>query len=231
MSQKVTAQEGPYITLTEAVAGALTGKDDSLLSLDNAGKAVLYDGTAPAFAIMVNKAWPAATEVQARLLGKGGSVRMIQHVALDIGARVQGRGANARVEALAVGGRSLGFKIGPTSGGAAGDVIEVADLVEPAAVASLVTAPAAATSTNGTLTATAPAALTSTDGVAAAAAADLPGLAAEAEKIGDDVRALHAKYTLAIAEAEKASDDAREALAKTAAIHTALVAQGVLKIA
>lgn len=34
--------------------------------------------------------------------------------------------------------------------------------------------------------------LTSTNGVAAAAAADLAGLAAEAEKIGDDVRALHA---------------------------------------
>lgn len=36
------------------------------------------------------------------------------------------------------------------------------------------------------------AALTSTNGVAGAAGADLPGLAAEAEKIGDDVRALHA---------------------------------------
>lgn len=35
------------------------------------------------------------------------------------------------------------------------------------------------------------AALTSTDGVAAAAAANLAGLATEAEKIGDDVRALH----------------------------------------
>lgn len=35
-------------------------------------------------------------------------------------------------------------------------------------------------------------ALTSTNGTAAAAAADLAGLAAEAEKIGDDVRALHA---------------------------------------
>ena len=38
----------------------------------------------------------------------------------------------------------------------------------------------------------APAALTSTNGVAAAASADLAALAAEAEKIGDDVRALHA---------------------------------------
>ncbi len=36
------------------------------------------------------------------------------------------------------------------------------------------------------------AALTSTNGVAAAAAADLAALAAETEKVGDDVRALHA---------------------------------------
>lgn len=35
-------------------------------------------------------------------------------------------------------------------------------------------------------------ALTSTNGTAGAAAADLPGLAAESEKIGDDVRAIHA---------------------------------------
>lgn len=35
-------------------------------------------------------------------------------------------------------------------------------------------------------------ALTSTNGVAAAASADLAALAAEAEKIGDDVRAIHA---------------------------------------
>ena len=35
-------------------------------------------------------------------------------------------------------------------------------------------------------------AITSTNGVAAAATADLPGLAAEAEKIGDDVRAIRA---------------------------------------
>lgn len=42
---------------------------------------------------------------------------------------------------------------------------------------------------------TALAALTSTNGTAAAASANLAGLAAEAEKIGDDVRAVHATLT------------------------------------
>lgn len=44
----------------------------------------------------------------------------------------------------------------------------------------------------------APSALTSTDGVAAAASANLANLAAETEKVGDDVRALHAKVSALI---------------------------------
>ncbi len=60
-----------------------------------------------------------------------------------------------------------------------GDVTVVAD-------------PASATSTNGAAALAIPGALTSTNGVAAAAAADLAALAAETEKIGDDVRAVHA---------------------------------------
>lgn len=69
-----------------------------------------------------------------------------------------------------------------------------------------------ATSTNGTAAAAAPAAATSTNGVAAAASADLAGLAAEAEKIGDDTRAAHAAAIALAAEAEKAADDARALL-------------------
>lgn len=59
-----------------------------------------------------------------------------------------------------------------------------------------------------TSTFTALAALTSTNGTAAAASASLANLAAEAEKIGDDVRAVHATVTDLI---------------------TALQAQGILK--
>lgn len=85
--------------------------------------------------------------------------------------------------------------------------------------------PGALTSTNGVAAAAIPGALTSTDGVAAAAAADLAALAAEAEKIGDDTRAIHAAMLLAQAENEKIGDDVR-------AIHAAflLLAAEVEKI-
>lgn len=107
-------------------------------------------------------------------------------------------------------------------------LIKVNPLPRIIVVADSVAAPAAATSTNGGMTAQAPAALTSTDGVAAAAAADLAALAAEAEKIGDDVRSLHAKYTLAITEAEKVSDDARAALAAVADLRLKLITAGAI---
>jgi len=81
-----------------------------------------------------------------------------------------------------------------------GDVTVVAD-------------PASATSTNGAAALAIPGALTSTNGVAAAAAADLAALAAETEKIGDDVRAVHAAMPCPGRE-RKIGDDARAALAK-----------------
>jgi hypothetical protein len=136
MSQKVTVQESPYGTMTEAVAGALTGKEDQLLSQTDTGLAVLFDGTKPAVAVMCGKLAPDSNEVRVRWLGKGGTVRVIQHAATDIGAPMQGRSANARVEAAAAGGRVLGYKLGPTKGGAAGDIIELLDIIERSPVKS-----------------------------------------------------------------------------------------------
>lgn len=78
----------------------------------------------------------------------------------------------------------------------------------------------AVTSTNGTAAAAIPGALTSTNGTAAAAA-DLAALKAEAENIGDDVRAIHAAMLLAQAENEKIGDDVR-------AVRTALVTLGLI---
>lgn len=86
-----------------------------------------------------------------------------------------------------------------------------------------------ATSTNGVAAAAIPGALTSTNGTAAAAAADLAALAAEAEKIGDDVRAIHAAALLAQAEAEKIGDDARAAVVLVNELRAALVAAGLIK--
>lgn len=99
--------------------------------------------------------------------------------------------------------------------GAANELIQ-AVLIRPYSIGAVVL-----TSTNGTAAAAIPGALTSTNGTAAAAAADLAALAAEAEKIGDDVRAIHAAVLLAQAESEKQGDDIR-------AIYAALVAAGLM---
>lgn len=190
MSQKITVTDTPYISLVENVAAALTGKDDLLLSLSNTGKAVLYTGAAPAVAVMIGKNSPDDTVVTARLLGKGGTVRIIQSEAIVPGSRVKPVAASGRVATADAGAQALGFKLSPGNG-AAGDVIEVIDY---ASVRSLPTVVAGL------------AALTSVDGVMAAAA-DLAAVKVEGERIGDDVRALHAKLT---------------------AIHAALIADGTL---
>ncbi|MBI5689258.1 MAG: hypothetical protein HZC55_04115 [Verrucomicrobia bacterium] len=132
MSQKVTVLEQNYDTLTEAVAGALDGKEDLLLSLDATGKAVLYDGTSPATHVMVGRLQDGDGQVRARILGKNGTVRIKQNGAIVPGARVIAHAGTARVVTAAAGGRSLGFKLDRQGkgNGAAGDVIEVADVVE-----------------------------------------------------------------------------------------------------
>lgn len=134
---KVTAQEGNFDTLIEAVAGALDGKEDQLLSLDATGKAVLFDGTKPATHVMVAKLQPGSTEIRARILGKNGTVRVIQDAAIVPGARVSGKAGTARVETATAGKRSLGFKLDRQGkgNGAQGDVIEIVDIVEGGVVA------------------------------------------------------------------------------------------------
>lgn len=129
MSQIVTVQEGSYIALTEAVADALNGKEDHLLSLDNTGKAVLFTGATPAVAVFVGRLAPGSTALRCRAIGKGGTVRMIQNAAITPGARVMAVNANARVVTATATNRSLGFKLSPTAGGV-GEVIEVLDVVE-----------------------------------------------------------------------------------------------------
>lgn len=173
---KITYTDTPYISLTEAVAGALTGKDDLLISLNNAGKAVLYDGSAPAIAVMIGKNSPDDTVIQARLLGKGGTCRMIQSAAIVPGSLVKAVSASARVATATAGSKGLGYKLTPGNG-AAGDVIEVIDLPERTSTPTVY-------------------ALQSTDGVAAAAA-DLAALKAEMEKATDDVRAIYAALVAA----------------------------------
>jgi len=130
MSQKTTAQHGDTITLEEAVAGSLNGKDDLLLSVNANGKAVLFDGTAPAIGAHAGKLAPDSTAVNVRLLTGGGTVRVVQNVPITPGTRVAGVAANARVAIAASPARALGAKLAPPDAGAAGDVIEVIACVE-----------------------------------------------------------------------------------------------------
>lgn len=130
MSQKITAQLGPTITLEEAVAGALDNKEDHLVSVNAVGKVILFDGTFPACGVMEGKLAPGSTAVRVRLLTGSGTVRVIQNAAVVPGARVMGVNANARVVTIGAAARSLGIKLYPEDNGAAGDVIEVIPLVE-----------------------------------------------------------------------------------------------------
>lgn len=62
---------------------------------------------------------------------------------------------------------------------------------------------------NSEISGVALAAETSTNGTAAAASADLAALAAEAEKIGDDVRDVRAKFATLVTKLEELADDFR----------------------
>lgn len=129
MSQKITVTDHNYITLTEAVAGALNGKEDHLVSLDGDGNVVLFTGAAPAFGVFVSRLQDGQPDLRIRPLGKNGTVRVIQNAAVTPGARVMAVNANARVVTATATNRSLGFKLSPFAG-AAGDVIEICDIVE-----------------------------------------------------------------------------------------------------
>ncbi|EIP99459.1 hypothetical protein OpiT1DRAFT_03976 [Opitutaceae bacterium TAV1] len=130
MSQKITAQEGPTITLEAADAAVFVDKEDHLVSLSAASKVVLFDGTAPAIGTFVSRLSPEDTALNVRLLNAPGTARMIQNAAITPGAQVAGVAANARVATAGAGDRSLGIKIAPPAAGAAGDVIEVITFVE-----------------------------------------------------------------------------------------------------
>jgi len=184
MSNKVTTIDECIHPLIEAVPGALDGKEDCLLSLNGAGKAVLFDATLPATHVMVSKLQAGESAIAARKLGAEGTVRVIQHAAIAPGARVMGD-ANGHVVTATAGARSLGFKLDRAGlgNGAGGDVIEISDVVEQPHIATAVADLGALASTDGTF----------------AAAADLAAAKSEGEKVGDDVRLVAAKLAELIA--------------------------------
>lgn len=91
-----------------------------------------------------------------------------------------------------------------TAAGADGDVIDVYTC-RPVRVIVL----ALPGNANSEISGVTLAAETSTNGTAAAASADLAALAAEAEKIGDDVRDVRAKFATLVTKLEELGDDFR----------------------
>lgn len=166
-----TVTDGAYKTFTADVPGDLAGKEFHLVELKSNGKIQLLNSGVPVGVLY--QRLEGGEDWSVRLLGKGGSVKVIQNGAVTPGSRVKPI-AGGKVEALGNFGRSIGVKLQPAGNGAQNDVIEIYDVVEPLVAPQSI------------------AAATSTDGAAADASDSLPDLAAETEKIGDDLRAMRA---------------------------------------
>src|SRR5690625_5009764 len=125
---KITFNDGPYKTFVAHTPADLIGKEDHLVEMRSDGTIQLL---ASGIAIGVlhqhlegdDGAW------NVRLLGKGGTVRVIQDGAIAPGTLAKGK-AGGRVEAIGASGRSIGIKVDPADAGAANDVIEIVDVVE-----------------------------------------------------------------------------------------------------
>lgn len=139
-----TYEDRPYVSLVESTAGSLTGLQYQLVALAGGDRTVQPNATAGAeIGVMWEKLQPLAadTEVSIRLLGKGGTTKIMQSGAIARGQRVCCDPANpTQVMALPDGNngttatigvyRSLGRKPAGASSGAAGDIVEIIDQIE-----------------------------------------------------------------------------------------------------
>lgn len=173
--------EGNSRTFVEEVAGALDSKEFYLVELGAADNSVklLTATVSNVIGVFENKLQAGEVDVNIRMLGKNGTFKVKMGGVAAQGDRLIGANGGKAVK-LPAGTPGLHRVIGRklTYGNSAdNDVVEVSDQPEWVFVPTVV-------------------ALTSTDGTAAAAA-DLAALKAEAEKIGDDVRAVHAALVTA----------------------------------
>jgi hypothetical protein len=132
-----TYVEEAYRSFQEEVAGALDGQEKHLVQCGTADNSVkLNTAVGSANGVMFEKLQPGTgrkDDVTVRMLGKGGTVKVIQNAAIAYGARVM-EDSTSTQRVKAVPGttgtyRSIGIKLGQ-GGGAAGDVIEIQDILE-----------------------------------------------------------------------------------------------------
>lgn len=151
---QTTQTDQPLRTFTELTAALNTIEEGMLVCLsgafDNDGTPLIapyshaeLDRDSKIIGIARSRLIAGNTQIGVRLLGKGGTVRMKQSAAIAHGAFVMPHfdGSNedlGQVETYAVNQYqgAVGIKIGPSSGGAAGDIIEVLDY--PSSVAAFV---------------------------------------------------------------------------------------------
>jgi hypothetical protein len=123
---KVTSIEGPVISLTENVLGALNGTEGQLVQFaSGTDKIELAAAGGTAIGVVEGRLQDGSAGVAVRLLNAGGIVRMKQSAAIVPGARVR-VAASGLIQTLAGTGNFpvVGVKIG-TANGAANDIVQV----------------------------------------------------------------------------------------------------------
>jgi hypothetical protein len=130
-----TYNDSPYQTFKEATVGALDGKEHHVVELDptNDDGVRLATGANGSVGVLKQKLQdgPLGTgDVNVRLLGGGGTIKVVAGGAIAKWARVKSA-VGGKVVVASTGDRSIGIK--KTNGTSAdGDVIEIIDIQEQA---------------------------------------------------------------------------------------------------
>lgn len=128
MKQSYT--DGPYKTFTEEVAGALDGKEGFILEQGSTGGVQLYTTSGKPLGVMMGKLKAGSTDVNVRLFGKGGTVKVVQGGAITHNSRVMAANGGKAVVGSGAAQRCVGLKLQPVANGADNEWCEIADALE-----------------------------------------------------------------------------------------------------
>jgi hypothetical protein len=118
-----------YRTFPEEVAGALDGKEGYILELGATGGVQLYTNSLKPIGIMHGKI-QGGNDINVRLLGKGGTVKVIQGGAIAVNNRVMPANGGKAVIGAGAAQRCIGLKIQGQAAGADGEFMEIIDALE-----------------------------------------------------------------------------------------------------
>jgi hypothetical protein len=122
--------DGNVRTFAVETSGQLDNKQDYLVELGTADDSVkLLATVGKEIGAVRNLPQPGSPQVSVRLLGKGGTLRLVQSAAISKGALVKAVVGGTVVTANTSGDRAIGRKISSGSG-SAGEIIEVLDCIE-----------------------------------------------------------------------------------------------------